>query len=104
MIIKGLRQQSHWSQEQLAVFSGLSLRTIHRIEGGKRLSFESLQGLAAVFGGCGYFGYFLADKTGILFLFCGALLFLGAYMMSVAARTGDEYSVWPWLDSSADDS
>jgi len=49
MIIKRLRQQKNWSQEQLAEFSGLSLRTIQRIESGRQLSFGSLQGLAGVF-------------------------------------------------------
>ena len=50
MVIKGLRQQRNWSQEQLAEFSGLGLRTIQRIESGSKISFESLQDLAAVFG------------------------------------------------------
>ena len=50
MVIKGLRQQRNWSQEQLAEFSGLGLRTIQRIESGSKMSFESLQDLAEVFG------------------------------------------------------
>jgi transcriptional regulator with XRE-family HTH domain len=50
MVIKGLRQERNWSQEQLADFSGLGLRTIQRIESGSKMSFESLQDLAAVFG------------------------------------------------------
>lgn len=49
MILKNLRQQKNWSQEQLAQLSGLSLRTIQRIEGGNKASLESLKSLAAVF-------------------------------------------------------
>ena len=163
MIIKRLRQQRYWSQEQLAEFSGLSLRTIQRIESSNKLSFESLRGLAAVFeievatlerelvmdkssgewkrrplwvrtiffgsgrirmdrhefqkvevfaaiagvvfiaaGVCGYLGYFLAEQTAAPLLFFGSLLFLCAYLMSIAARTGDRHSVWPWLESSTE--
>jgi len=46
MIIKKLRLQKCWSQEQLSEFSGLSVRTIQRIERGQQASLESL---AAVF-------------------------------------------------------
>jgi transcriptional regulator with XRE-family HTH domain len=49
MIIKRLRQRKNWSQEQLSVMSGLSLRTIQRIESGNKASLESLKSLAAVF-------------------------------------------------------
>ncbi len=49
MIIKKLRLQNHWSQEQLAQFTGLSSRTIQRIESGNQASIESLKSLAAVF-------------------------------------------------------
>ncbi|MGJ8663305.1 MAG: 2TM domain-containing protein [Marinicella sp.] len=49
MIIKKLRLQNSWSQEQLAHFSGLSIRTIQRAERGKPVSLESLKALAAVF-------------------------------------------------------
>lgn len=49
MIIKKLREQKQWSQEQLATLSGLSIRTIQRIESGNRASLESLKSLAAVF-------------------------------------------------------
>ena len=163
MIIKRLRQQRYWSQEQLAEFSGLSLRTIQRIESSNKLSFESLRGLAAVFeievatlerelvmdkssgewkrrplwvraiffgsgkirmdrhefqkvevfaaiagvvfiaaGVCGYLGYFLAEQTAAPLLFFGSLLFLCAYLMSIAARIGDRHSVWSWLESSTE--
>lgn len=49
MIIRKLRLQKGWSQEQLAEISGVSTRTIQRIERGKRASLESLKCLAAVF-------------------------------------------------------
>ncbi|WP_412986422.1 helix-turn-helix domain-containing protein [Pontimicrobium sp. IMCC45349] len=47
--IKKLRLERHWSQEQLAEMSGLSTRTIQRIESGQKAGFESLKALAAVF-------------------------------------------------------
>lgn len=49
MVIKKLREQKQWSQEQLATLSGISIRTIQRIESGNRASLESLKSLAAVF-------------------------------------------------------
>lgn len=49
MIIRKLRLQHGWSQEQLADISGVSTRTIQRIERGKKASLESLKCLAAVF-------------------------------------------------------
>ncbi|MCO7189593.1 MULTISPECIES: helix-turn-helix domain-containing protein [unclassified Pseudoalteromonas] len=49
MIIRKLRLQRGWSQEQLATLSGLSIRTIQRIERGQSPSLESLKSLAAVF-------------------------------------------------------
>lgn len=49
MIVKKLRLKKYWSQEQLSEFSGLSVRTIQRIERGHQASFESLKSLAAVF-------------------------------------------------------
>lgn len=47
--IKELRLARHWSQEQLAEMSGLSVRTIQRIENGENAGLESLKSLAAVF-------------------------------------------------------
>ena len=47
MIVKKLREKKGWSQEQLAEFSGLSLRTIQRVEAGNRASMETLKSLAA---------------------------------------------------------
>ncbi len=49
MIIRKLRLQRGWSQEQLAELSGLSIRTIQRIERGQKPGLESLKSLAAVF-------------------------------------------------------
>jgi transcriptional regulator with XRE-family HTH domain len=47
--IKKMRLERHWSQEQLAEMSGLSIRTIQRIEKGENAGLESLKSLAAVF-------------------------------------------------------
>lgn len=48
-MIKKMRISKGWSQEQLAQFSGLSVRTIQRIERGHNAGLESLKCLAAVF-------------------------------------------------------
>ena len=47
--IKKLRLERHWSQDQLAEMSGLSIRTIQRIENGENAGLESLKSLGAVF-------------------------------------------------------
>ncbi|WP_319587585.1 helix-turn-helix domain-containing protein [uncultured Desulfobulbus sp.] len=49
MSIQKLRLQHDWSQQQLADASGLSVRTIQRLEAGNPASIESLKCLAAVF-------------------------------------------------------
>ena len=49
MIVRRLREKRNWSQEQLATMSGLSTRTIQRIESGNKASLESLKALASVF-------------------------------------------------------
>lgn len=49
MIVKKLRLQRNWSQEELAHFSGLSIRTIQRMEKGKPANVESYKSIAAVF-------------------------------------------------------
>ena len=46
---KKMRLERHWSQDQLAEMSGLSIRTIQRIERGENAGLESLKSLAAVF-------------------------------------------------------
>lgn len=47
MILKELRIIRHFSQEQLAQMSGLNVRTIQRIESGKKASIESLKSIAS---------------------------------------------------------
>lgn len=49
MLVQKLRLQKGWSQQQLADLSGLSVRTIQRIEQGQVASMESLKSLASVF-------------------------------------------------------
>ena len=44
--VKTLRLSNNWSQEQLSEISGLSLRTIQRIENGSNVSVESLKMIA----------------------------------------------------------
>lgn len=50
MSVQKLRLKLGWSQQQLAEASGLSARTIQRIEAGYPASTESLKSLGAVFG------------------------------------------------------
>jgi transcriptional regulator with XRE-family HTH domain len=49
MLVRKLRLRRGWSQEQLAQMSGLSVRTVQRIERNQGGSVESLKSLAAVF-------------------------------------------------------
>lgn len=49
MQVQKLRLQHGWSQQQLADLSGLSVRTIQRIENGQTPSIETLKSLASVF-------------------------------------------------------
>jgi transcriptional regulator with XRE-family HTH domain len=49
MIVRKLRLQRGWSQEQLAEMAGLSIRTIQFIERGQKAGLESIKSLAAVF-------------------------------------------------------
>lgn len=49
MIIKKLRVKNDWSQEQLAEYSGLNVRTVQRVESGQKASIETLKCLASVF-------------------------------------------------------
>lgn len=48
-LIKKLRADKNWSQEQLSEASGLNLRTIQRIESSGKASLESVNLLAAAF-------------------------------------------------------
>ncbi|MCB1664248.1 MAG: helix-turn-helix domain-containing protein [Pseudomonadales bacterium] len=50
MAIKRLRKERLLSQEQLAEEAGISLRTVQRVEAGKRVGNSSLKALAAFFG------------------------------------------------------
>lgn len=49
MFAKQLRQKALLSQEHLSELSGLSLRTIQRVESGHRVSYGSLRALAVVY-------------------------------------------------------
>lgn len=49
MYVQKLRLKKGWSQQQLADFSGLSVRTVQRLEAGQAASPETLKSLAAVF-------------------------------------------------------
>jgi len=49
LLVHKLRLQRGWSQQQLAELTGLSVRTVQRIERGQAASLESLKSLAAVF-------------------------------------------------------
>lgn len=48
-LVKKLRADKQWSQEQLATACGLNLRTIQRLENTGNASIESVRALAAVF-------------------------------------------------------
>ena len=49
MTVRKNRLEKGWSQEHLAHVSGLSVRTVQRIEQGQKAGLESLKCLAAVF-------------------------------------------------------
>lgn len=49
MDLKELRLEKGWSQEQLADISGVSTRTIQRLEKGEKPGMETLKALAAAF-------------------------------------------------------
>ena len=49
MLVRKLRLKKGWSQDQLAELTGLSIRTIQRLERGHRPSLESANALASVF-------------------------------------------------------
>lgn len=49
-LVKQLRSNNCWSQEHLALVSGVSLRTVQRIENEGKCSFESQKALAAALG------------------------------------------------------
>lgn len=49
MIVRKLRLRRGWSQDQLAEFTGVTVRTIQRVERGHKPSLETAKALAAVF-------------------------------------------------------
>lgn len=49
MLVRKLRLQRGWSQEQLAQLTGLSVRTIQRVERGQKPGLETATSLASVF-------------------------------------------------------
>jgi DNA-binding XRE family transcriptional regulator len=49
-LVKQLRSEKFWSQEELAIASGLNLRTVQRIEKEATASLQSKKALAAAFG------------------------------------------------------
>jgi transcriptional regulator with XRE-family HTH domain len=49
MSFRALRERKRLSQERLAEMSGLSLRTIQRVDAGHRVSYATLRALAATF-------------------------------------------------------
>ncbi|TAG02650.1 MAG: DUF4177 domain-containing protein [Betaproteobacteria bacterium] len=49
MLVKRLRSERSWSQEELAIASGLHLRTVQRIEKEASASLQSRKALAATF-------------------------------------------------------
>jgi transcriptional regulator with XRE-family HTH domain len=49
-LVKQLRSEKSWSQEELAIASGLNLRTVQRIEKEASASLQSKKALASAFG------------------------------------------------------
>ena len=49
IIVRKLRLQRGWTQDQLAEFAGISVRSVQRIERGADASLETLKAMAAVF-------------------------------------------------------
>jgi transcriptional regulator with XRE-family HTH domain len=49
IIIRKLRLQRGWTQDQLAEFAGITVRTVQRVERGTEPSLETMKSLAAVF-------------------------------------------------------
>lgn len=87
-LIKKLRNERTWSQEHLSSVSGLSLRTVQRIENEGRCSQESKKALASVFEIKAFeldidrvaVNSLAASNRGLKFGFAGALIgLLGAY-------------------------
>jgi len=69
MIVRKLRLQRGWTQDQLSEISGLSIRTIQRLERGAKPSLETAKSLAAISG----FLIYKEGPTEKLLLVLGAL-------------------------------
>jgi transcriptional regulator with XRE-family HTH domain len=50
MLVRTLRRQRAWTQEQLALILDVNVRTVQRLEGGAVPSLETAQALASAFG------------------------------------------------------
>lgn len=50
MLIRTMRRERGWTQEQLALILGINVRTVQRLERGGVPSLETAQGLASAFG------------------------------------------------------
>src|SRR3990167_5545670 len=50
MLLRTLRRDRSWTQEQLALILGVNVRTVQRLEGGGTPSLETAQALASTFG------------------------------------------------------
>lgn len=50
MLIRSMRRERGWTQEQLALILGINVRTVQRLERGGVPSLETAQGLASAFG------------------------------------------------------
>ncbi|WP_374471154.1 helix-turn-helix transcriptional regulator [Phenylobacterium sp.] len=50
MLIRTLRRERAWTQEQLALILGVNVRTVQRLENGGAPSLETAQALASAFG------------------------------------------------------
>ncbi len=46
-LLKKVRANKAWSQEEFAAISGISTRTLQRIEGGEKANTETLRAIAA---------------------------------------------------------
>ena len=84
--VRELRGKANWSQEDLAAASGLSLRTIQRVESDGKAGLETQKALAAAFGvtpkdlnfdGFAYQPREVAIGTGLLLVWIGIAWYLG---------------------------
>ena len=97
-LVRELRTNANWSQEELAAVSGLSLRTIQRVENDGTASLETRKALASAFGvstkgldlvGTAYQPGEMAFGTGMLMVWIGIAWYfslgLGAALVGVGA-------------------